>query len=860
MNALHISITKRDNTRVPFDAERINRSIERACRGLDNIPQKVAQIGSETELTLYDGVTTRELDEATINAALQNVQDDIQYDRVATRLLLKTIYKEVLGDFDTDDEEVVAKRHREQFPEFIKSKVAEGLLDPRMGQVFDLARLAAHLDVSRDELFRYSGASTLSHRYSLKHNGDVPAETPQFTFMRVAMGLSYNEQDPTAQALKFYDGLSKLRYTAGGSTYIGSGTVRPAMSNCFLIDMQDDMEHIAKTTGDVLKISKATGGLGVNVTQLRATGSILKSSNTTSSGAVPFMKIMDVAIRAIVRGGKKKGALAFYMETWHYDFPAFIETRHNAGDDHMRMRTANIAAFMSDEFIKRVKTNADWYLFDPNETRDLIDLYGAAFSKRYKEYVEMAERGELRLWKKVRATELYRQMLVALQGTAHPWQLWKGNVNLRALNNNTGTIRMSNLCTEICLPEDRDNIAVCNLASVNLAAHINAETKQINWQQLEETVRIGVRHLDNLIDINDLPVAEARKSDSENRAVGLGAMGLADVFEQFALAYDSEEAYLLTDQIFEFVSYMAIDESANLARERGSYQNFPGSGWSLGMVPIDTLTTLELDRGMPLTVDKGSHHKGLDWDRLRVKVAEGIRNATLMAIAPNANSGLVAGTTPGVDVRFAQVFSRKKFSGKYIDINHNLVHELEELGLWEKVGPKLVEYQGDIASISEIPMELREIYKTSFSTDPDGVIEVAARAQKWIDQAISRNMYLETRNIDDMMNYYLNAWDKGLKSTYYLHMKPRHTAEQSTTKVNKATGLGKVGFGALRNRNQAPVMDDSIEEVAEPVVTPASAPMPSVVAPREPVTVAAKTAPNMCPVDPAERALCDSCG
>jgi ribonucleoside-diphosphate reductase alpha chain len=504
---------------------------------------------------------------------------------------------------------------------------------------------------------------------------------------------------------------------------------------------------------------------------------------------------MDTAIRAIQRGGKKKGALCFYMENWHLDFMDFLEWKHNAGEDYLRMRTANTAAYISDEFMKRVESGDDWYFFDPKDAPDLNELFGAAFSKRYIEYIELAKTGKLRVFKKIPAQELFRKMVVSLQTTSHPWITWKDPVNLRALNNNTGTIHMSNLCTEICLPQNEKNIAVCNLASLNLAAHVH--NKEVLWQRLEESVRLAVRQLDNLIDINKLPLKEAEKSDKENRAIGLGVMGLADVFEKIGLSYDSVHAWNFADRIFEFVSYMAIDESANLAVERGSYTHFEGSLWSKGMVPFDTIKNLEKDRGVELTVDKGSHHRGLDWDLLRAKVKKGIRNATLMAVAPTANIGLIAGTVPGIDARFSQVFSRNKLSGKYLDINHNLVRDLRNMGIWEEVREKIIESQGDVSGIDIIPDHIKSIYKTSFTTSPHAYIEVAARAQKWIDQALSRNMYLETRDIDETMNIYKIAWQKGVKTTYYLHMKPRHTAEQSTIRVNKGEAMGKRGFGAI---------------------------------------------------------------
>jgi len=833
---MKISITKRDGGRELFNANRINKSIERACVGIEDPIGKVVQIATETRLMLYDGITTEEMDHATINAALQNVQEDVVYDKIATRILLKTIYKRVLGDYG-ENLNILSEKHAANFSFYIKDRVEASLLDKRMTEKFDLALLAEALKLDRDELFQYAGLSTLLDRYVLKDKRQQPIETPQYFFMRVAMGLSYNEKNPTEQAVKFYDKMSRLEYIAGGSTNIGAGTVRAALSNCFLLEIHDDIDHIAKSVADVIKISKATGGIGTSITKLRASGSPLSSNNTTSSGPTPFAKIIDTAIRAIQRGGKKKGALCFYMENWHIDFPDFLMWRHNAGDDYLRMRTADTAVWLSDEIMKRVARGEDWYMFDPKETSDLNELYGEDFSKRYAEYIEIAEAGKLRIFKKVLAEDQFRQILVSLETTSHPWITWKDPVNLRALNNNTGTIHMSNLCTEICLPQDKDNIAVCNLASINLAKHI--KNGDVDWKLLEETVRLGVRHLDNLIDINILPIPEATKSDRENRAIGLGVMGFAEAVECLKFPYDDEKTYEFADKIFEFISYIAIDESTNLAAERGSYQHFKGSGWSKGLVPFDTLSRVENIRGEKLEIKKNSHAKelGIDWDKLRKKVKKGMRNATLMAVAPNANIGLVAGTTPGIDPRFAQVFSRNKISGKYLDINNNLVKELKKLNLWETVRGKMIERQGDISEIGNIPEEIKTRYKSAFTISPLAFIEVAARAQKWVDQALSRNMYLETRNIDDLIRIYTTAWKKGLKTTYYLHMKPRHTAEQSTTAVNKRQQLGKVGFGVIAEAPQgAPQIKTSVlAAIDDDRIT------------------------KTCPVDPQERLLCDSC-
>ncbi|MBX4200206.1 ribonucleoside-diphosphate reductase subunit alpha [Candidatus Parcubacteria bacterium] len=867
-----ISITKRDGTKEAWNADKINRSIERAAKGLPDPISKVMQVAMDTRLTVYDGITKEEMDQATVNAAVQNIKNDPDYDKIATRLFLKTIYKKVLKDFDTDDPEDLKKRHKEGFITFIKEGVAAGRLHPKMNE-YDLRRLSEALVIERDDLFLYSGADGLMNRYGMKDMNQRALETPQYIFMRIAMGLSYNEKNPTEWAIKFYEKMSKHEYLAGGSTNLGAGTVRSSLSNCFLLQIEDNMEHIAKSVADVMLLSKNSGGLGASVTKLRAAGSPLKSNfGGVSTGPTTFAKIIDTAIRAIQRGGKKKGALAFYMENWHLDFLDFLDWKHNAGDDYLRMRTANTAAFISDEFMKRVEAGEEWYLFDPSDTPELVELYGKVFSKKYNEYIEKAEKGEIRAFKKMPATELFRKMLVALQTTAHPWLTWKDTINLRALNNNTGTIHMSNLCTEICLPQDKDNIAVCNLASLNLVAHVSE--KQVNWQKLEESVRIAVRQLDNLIDINTLSVAEAERSDKENRAIGLGVMGLSDVFEKLGLAYDSEHAYNFTDRIFEFISYMAIDESTNLARERGVYKNFEGSRWSKGMVPIDTLAILEERRGKKLTVDKESHHRGLNWDVLREKVKIGIRNATLMAVAPNANIGLVAGTVPGIDPRFSQVFSRNKISGKYLDINHNLVRDLKNMDLWEGTKDKIIEFQGDISEISEIPGHIKAIYKTSFTTSPYAYIEVAARAQKWMDQALSRNMYLETRDIDETMKIYQTAWEKGVKTTYYLHMKPRHTAEQSTVSVNKRETMGKKGFAAV-----GLAVDEKKEEPVESgMVVTVSTPEPVRVTPVLPITnLSAAVTPersveapvidqpikrkgfNIYPSDPQDGLVCDNC-
>jgi len=782
-----ITVVKRSGQREEYDANKINLAIEDATVGLDDNITWVTQIASELELTLFDGITTQQLDEAVIQVALQNVKDDPAFDIVAARLLLKTIYKRVLGDYESAEQ--LKSLHREHFAPNVTRGVEEGLLDPRLTELFDLDYLATHLEPAHDELLKYIGVVTLNNRYGIKgRNGDA-LEVPQYFWMRIAMGLSLNEADPNEAALKFYRKMSSLEYLAAGSTLVNAGTIYPQLANCFVMEMQDDMEHIAKTTRDVMWLTKGTGGIGLSVTKLRAQGSPIRSNNTTSTGPIPFMHTIDSILRAVSRGGKKFGALCFYMENWHMDFPEFLELRNNSGDPYRRTRTANTAVWISDEFMKRVQNDDDWYLFDPLEVTDLNELYGKAFSARYNEYVAKAEAGEMRLFKKITAREQFKSILISLQTTSHPWLTWKDTINNRALNNNTGTIHLSNLCTEITLPQDEDNVSVCNLASINLSQHmieVEDGSLAVDFEKIADSARLAVRQLDNLIDITRSSVKEADFSNQQNRAVGLGVMGFTDIIEKLGISYESEEAYDLIDEIMEHVSYAAIDASTELAKERGSYENFEGSRWSQGLVPLDSIALTEADRGMEIKVNRKTR---LDWDALRLKVKGGMRNATLMAIAPTASIGLVAGTTPGLDPQFSQIFSRATSNGKFLEVNRNLVADLQKLGIWESTREAILRSQGDIQNVAAIPDNLKAVYKTSFQLSPYAFLEVAARAQKWIDQAISRNMYLETRDLGDMMDIYFAAWERGVKTTYYLHMKPRHTAEQSTVKVNKSEDI-----------------------------------------------------------------------
>ncbi|WP_344804782.1 ribonucleoside-diphosphate reductase subunit alpha [Microlunatus ginsengisoli] len=858
-----IRVRKRDGSLEPYDGYEIATSISAAARGLAEAIERTTQICSELEIVLFDRITTEQLDEAVIQVALQNAHDDPGYDTIAARLLVKTLYKQVFGSthdlFGEAGAGTIRALHRDFFPGYVEQAVNRGILDARLVELFDLERLGAALDPARDDLLRYVGVQTMRTRYLTTDQAEDtgrgrPLEVPQFFWMRVSMGLALNEHDPTEAALGFYDKMSRLDYLAAGSTLVNAGTSYAQLSNCFVMQMEDDIEHIAKSVRDVMWLTKGTGGIGLSVSKLRSEGSPIRSNNTASTGPIPFMHTIDSTLRAVSRGGKKFGALCFYLENWHLDFAQFLDLRQNSGDPYRRTRTANTAVWISDEFMKRVRDDADWYLFDPLETPDLVELYGAAFSRRYAEYVVLAESGALRRFAKISAREQFQAILISLQTTSHPWLTWKDTINTRALNNNTGTIHLSNLCTEVCLPQDRDNVAVCNLASVNLSNHLVGN--DIQWDRLRESTRSAVRQLDNLIDITISSVPESETSNEANRAIGLGVMGFTDVVERLGLSYESEATYALIDELMEFVSFHAIDASADLARERGSYPHFAGSRWSQGMVPIDTLATLAADRGAPVTVDPAAR---LDWAALRTKVAGGMRNATLLAIAPTASIGLVAGTTPGIDPRFSQIFSRATSAGKFLEVNPNLVADLKALGLWEQVRGDLLRHQGDLADIDAVPPELKEVYRTSFQLSPYAFLQVAARAQKWIDQAISRNIYLADRDVSAMAELYRAAWDLGVKTTYYLHMMPRHTAEQSTVRVNKAenvrpatagaAGPARRGFGAARK----PVVAPAVAPITAAVTVPPTAIELDV------IDVIDGVDPAACPVDPMERLQCDSC-
>lgn len=728
--------------------------------------------------------------------ALENMHLEPRCQGVATRAVLRGLYREVLGTPEPDDD-----RYRQGFVRYIRVGVERGRLDPRLLQ-WDLPRLAAALAPERDRQLPFVGLTTLIDRYLVR---DVESrsllETPQYLFMRVAMGLCLREPDPYLWAQRFYHGMSTLRWLPSTPTLFNAGTCHHQLSSCYLADVHDSMDHILESARDFGLLAKYAGGIGAAVSKLRAVGSPVRGVNGQSSGIVPFIHMFDGLIKAVNQGGRRRGTMCVYIEPWHLEIRGFLDLRKNSGDPYLRAHSLNTALWIPDEFFRRVEAGEKWYLFDPQYAPELTEVFGEEFRQAYQRRIRDAEEGRIpaRAWRVCDARELYRDILATLQETSHPWITFKDTANAR--NMLPGVIHSSNLCTEIFLPTSPDEVAVCNLASVNLARHLGPQG--LDWEELSRTVAVAMRALDNVIDVNFYPIEKARHANHKNRPVGLGVMGFAEVFARLGMVYGDPASLELTDRALEYISYHAIEASCRLAQERGSFPAFAQSRWARGLVPIDTWVALQRERGAAADADPT-----LDWDRLRALVRHGIRNGALLAIAPTATISLIAGTTPSLDPYYANVFSRQTLSGKFLEINPVLVDELRSLGLWEQVRHRLVEERGDVSLIEDIPLDIRRRFPTAYQIPPEAYIEVAARAQKWVDMGISRNLYLQRRDLQAMEEVYLTAWRRGLKATYYLFMAPRMHAEQSTVAVNKARRKPRWNLEGLNGHTEA---------VAEPV-------------------------------------------
>jgi ribonucleoside-diphosphate reductase alpha chain len=777
--------------RVPFDAARMQALIESACAGLgaDVRPEPIL---TETRRNLYDGVPIDEVHKAAILAARTLIEKDPGYTRATARLLLHTIRREILGEELLQSD--MQARYAEYFPEFIKRGITAELLDDRLLQ-FDLARLGAALKAERDLQFDYLGLQTLYDRYFL-HVEDRRIELPQAFFMRVAMGLALGEIDREGRAIEFYEVLSTFDFMSSTPTLFNSGTRRSQLSSCYLTTVSDDLDGIYEALKENALLSKFAGGLGNDWTNVRALGSHIKGTNGKSQGVVPFLKVVNDTAVAVNQGGKRKGAVCAYLETWHLDIEEFLELRKNTGDDRRRTHDMNTANWVPDLFMKRVMEGGEWTLFSPSTCPDLHDKFGSAFERAYVGYEEKAARGELKLFKKVKAADLWRRMLTMLFETGHPWITFKDACNVRSPQQHVGVVHSSNLCTEITLNTGPTEIAVCNLGSVNLAQHVAGG--KLDQKKLKKTVATAMRMLDNVIDINYYAVKKARDSNLKHRPVGLGIMGFQDALYELKLPYASDEAVEFADRSMEAVCYHAYWASTELAEERGRYSSYRGSLWDRGILPVDTLDLLAEQRGAlqgeggaarPLVdIDRST---SLDWDELRARISvHGMRNSNCIAIAPTATISNIVGVAASIEPSFGNLSVKSNLSGEFTVVNEHLVRDLKKAGLWDEVMVMdLKHFDGSLRRIDRVPEDLKALYATAFEIETQWLVEAAARRQKWIDQAQSLNIYMAGASGKKLDETYKLAWLRGLKTTYYLRTLSATAAEKSTVKSSQLNAV-----------------------------------------------------------------------
>ncbi|MDT7523267.1 ribonucleoside-diphosphate reductase subunit alpha [Rhodoferax sp. TBRC 17198] len=787
--------------RVPLDLAQLQSRIETACSGL-GADVKAAPILAETMRNLYDGVPLDEVYKAAILAARTLIEKDPDYTYATARLLFHTISREVLGrDVAQAD---MQEAYADYFPGFIKRGVEAELLDEKLQQ-FDLKRLGQALKASRDLQFDYLGLQTLYDRYFL-HEGKTRIELPQAFFMRVAMGLSLNEIDREARAIEFYEVLSSFDFMSSTPTLFNSGTLRSQLSSCYLTTVPDDLDGIYESIKENALLSKFAGGLGNDWTRVRALGSHIKGTNGESQGVVPFLKVVNDTAVAVNQGGKRKGAVCTYLETWHLDIEEFLELRKNTGDDRRRTHDMNTANWIPDLFMRRVMEKGTWTLFSPSTVPDLHDLFGADFKKAYVAYEEKAARGEIKPSRTLQASDLWRKMLTMLFETGHPWITFKDACNVRSPQQHAGVVHSSNLCTEITLNTSDTETAVCNLGSVNLLQHL--KDGALDHDKLKRTISTAMRMLDNVIDINYYAVKKARDSNMRHRPVGLGLMAFQDSLYELRIPYASEAAVEFADKSMEAISYYAYWASTDLARERGKYHSFKGSLWDKGILPLDTIDMLATARGGYVEVDRSST---LDWDALRNKIAaDGMRNSNCVAIAPTATISNIIGVDASIEPCFGNLSVKSNLSGEFTVINSYLVRDLKQLGLWDDVMVMdLKHFDGSLHPIDRVPQEIKQLYATAFEVETRWLVEAAARRQKWIDQAQSLNIYMAGASGKKLDETYKLAWLRGLKTTYYLRT-------MSATHVEKSTvSAGRLNAVSSGNESQGtPKMSSALEAAA----------------------------------------------
>ena len=794
---MDIKVKKRNGRLESFEVDKINASAQRACEEIEDV--SASEIVLDAQLQLFDKITTKEIDQALILSAREKIEKEPNYSYAAAQLLLNCLYKEVFKE--GVDSDAFRLQYRKSFIQNIKKLVKEDRLDKRLLD-FDLNKLSNALKIRRDKEFKYLGIQILFDRYFIKQDGKI-METPQAFWMRVAMGLAINEKDKDEKAIEFYDLFSQFLYTPSTPTLFNSGTTHSQLSSCYLNTFDDSIDGIFDGAWQEARKSKYAGGLGLDVTPFRSTGSHIQGTNGISSGLVPWLKIYNDLLVAVNQGGKRPGAGCAYLEPWHLDFEDFLNLRRNTGDDRLRCHDMNTASWAPDEFMRRVQNEDAWYFFDPRDTEDengktLHDLFGEEFDNRYDELCKAADAGSIKNYRIIPAKELWKKMLKVLFETSHPWNTFKDPCNIRYTNQHEGAVHSSNLCTEITLHTKSSKYkagekleigetAVCNLGSVNLKNHLIEKTSHgksdyaIDYKKLESTIHTAIRILDNVIDINFYPTKEAEKSNIQHRPIGLGMMGLHDILHMLEIQIDSDEAVAFNDRLFEFYSCHAIYASSLIAKEKGSYNTYEGSLWSKGILPIDSYKNLMSYRGK----QKGIKGETLDtWQKVREQIKEsGMRNSNVMAIAPTATIGYINGIEQSIEPNFSVLFVYENKSGNFYITNEHFVKDMKNKDLWSsEISAMVKSVDGDLSLLNgSIPEELKEKYKTAFDRDMFKLIECNAVRQKWIDQAVSFNLYNKTTSLKYLNDVYMACWEAGLKTTYYLRNRAASKVEKSTT-------------------------------------------------------------------------------
>lgn len=787
-----LSITKKDGSLEVLDNVKLRQAISWACADFQEYVS-IDLIYEEVLKNIFDGIAAHELGDALVLAACSFIERDPAYSKVAAQLLLKKLFEDVTQSSISSAD--AQKKYRESFIQSIKKGLQYNLLDQRM-QEFDVHYLAEHLHIERDKLFEYMGIKTLNERYFIKHE-NIRLEMPQAFWMRIAMGLCLFEDKKNERAVEFYNLISTFAYVPSTPTLLHAALTRPQLSSCFLTTIEDDLKHIFKCLGDNAQLSKWSGGVANDWTNLRATGAMINTIKSESQGVIPFLKIANDVTAAINRSGSRRGATCVYLETWHLDIEDFIDLRRNTGDERRRTHDINTANWIPDLFMKRVQEDGNWTLFSPEETPDLHHLYGKKFEDRYREYEAMTQRGEIKKFKIIQATQLWRKMLTRLFETGHPWLTFKDACNIRSPQDHAGVVHSSNLCTEITLNTSADETAVCNLGSINLEKHII--NGKLDQAMLATTIHLAIRMLDNVIDINFYPTIEAQNANLRHRPIGMGLMGLQDALYKLDIAFDDPRALEFSDATMEFISYHAILASSMLAKERGAYQSFKGSKWDRNIFPVDTLDLLEEERGIKVEVSRQSR---MDWTPVREHVQQyGMRNSNTMAVAPTATISNIAGCFPCIEPIYKNIYVKANMSGEFTVVNSYLVEDLKKLGLWSgDMLDQLKYFDGNVQMIESIPQELKNKYKEVFEIDPEWLVQLTAVRAKWVDQSQSHNVFIKGTSGKQLNDVYFAGWKAGMKTFYYLRSLGATQVEKSTLDAKK--------FGYTQKREYKVIMDE----------------------------------------------------